>query len=201
MFERFRRTADHGSDADLAVAIGRGDGEAMAELYRRYGALIYRFTLRMSQNATIAEEITQEVFLALLRQPNQFDPQRAAFSTWLCGIARRQLWKHLERNQRFIPLDSDEESFEPVSTDPGPAEWLSRREAVDSVRDGIDRLSLPLKEVVILCELEGLTYEQVAHILTIPVGTVRSRLFRAKARLALLLQDRAICAEKGTPRR
>lgn len=201
MFERLRRNAAHESDANLAKAIGRDDREAMADLYRRYGALIYRFTLRMSQNATIAEEITQEVFLALLRQPNQFDPERAALSTWLCGIARRQLWKHMERDQRFVPLDSEQELFEPVSTDPGPAEWLSRKEAVDSVRDGIDRLSLPFKEVIVLCELEGLTYEQVAQILTIPIGTVRSRLFRAKARLALLLQDHAICAEKETPRR
>jgi RNA polymerase sigma-70 factor (ECF subfamily) len=188
----------HESDADLARAIGRGDGEAMAELYRRYGALIYRFILRMSQNATIAEEVTQEVFLALLRQPNQFDPQRAALSTWLCGIARRQLWKHLERNHRFVPLDPEQELFDPISPDPDPAEWLTRREAVDSVREGIDRLSVPLKEVIVLCELEGLTYEQVAQILTIPIGTVRSRLFRAKARLALLLQERAICAEKET---
>jgi RNA polymerase sigma-70 factor (ECF subfamily) len=89
--------------------------------------------------------------------------------------------------------------FDPISPEPDPAEWLTRREAVDTVRDGIDRLSLPLKEVIVLCELEGLTYEQVAQILTIPIGTVRSRLFRAKARLALLLQDGAMCAGKETP--
>ncbi len=198
MFERLRRIATHESDVDLAKAIGRGNSEAMAELYGRYGSLIYRFTLRMSQNPTIAEEITQEVFLALLRQPNQFDPQRAALSTWLCGIARRLLWKHLERNQRFVPLDSEQELFDPISPEPGPAECLTRREAVETVRDGIDRLSLPLKEVIVLCELEGLTYEQVAQVLTIPLGTVRSRLFRARARLAQLLKDGALCAEKET---
>jgi RNA polymerase sigma-70 factor, ECF subfamily len=201
MFERLRRMANHQTDAELALAIARGNGDAMAELYRRHGPLVYRFTLRMSQNATIAEEITQEVFLALLRQPTHFDPQRAALSTWLCSIARRQLWKHLERNKRFISIELDEEPFDLVSPEPGPAEWLTRNEAIVSVREGIDRLPLPLKEVILLCELEGLTYEQAAQILTIPIGTVRSRLSRAKGRLALLLRSPAECAEKENSQR
>jgi RNA polymerase sigma-70 factor, ECF subfamily len=201
MFERLRRMANHQTDAELALAIARGNGDAMAELYRRHGALVYRFTLRMSQNATIAEEITQEVFLALLRHPAHFDPQRAALSTWLCAIARRQLWKHLARNERFVSIELEDEPFDPISPEPGPAEWLTRNEAIASVRDGIDRLSLPLKEVILLCELEGLTYEQAAQILTIPIGTVRSRLSRAKGRLALLLRNDTKCAEKENSQR
>ena len=201
MFERRRHSANHASDAELTQALRRGNGEAMAELYRRHGALVFRFTLRMSQNASVAEEITQEVFLALLRQPDHFDPQRAALSTWLCGIARRQLWKHLERHERFVPIESDDEPFDAVSPDLDPAAWLTRQEAVASVREGLDRLPLPLKEVIILCELEELTYEQAAQILAIPIGTVRSRLSRAKGRLALLLRGVAVCAEKENSQR
>ena len=167
----------------------------MAELYRRHGALVFRFTLRMSQDSNIAEEITQEVFLALLQRPDRFDPERAALSTWLCAIARRQLWKHFKSNERFVSIESDD-PFDTVSPEPDPAEWLTRKEAVASVRGGLDQLPIPLKEIVVLCELEGLTYEQAAQILAIPIGTVRSRLSRARNRLSLFLRGAAICAGK-----
>ena len=92
MFERLRRRRLDGelSDEELHRAALAGSGEAMATLYRRHGSLVYRFTLRMSQDAAVAEEITQEVFLALLTQIGRFDAARGALSTWLCGIARRQ---------------------------------------------------------------------------------------------------------------
>ncbi len=100
MFERLRRRRVDGelSDAELHRAALAGSDEAMAALYRRHGGLVYRFTLQMSRDDAIAEEITQEVFLALLTQIDRFDAARGALSTWLCGIARRQLWKHMGRN-------------------------------------------------------------------------------------------------------
>ena len=79
----------------------------MAALYRRHGGLVYRFTLRMSRNDAIAEEITQEVFLALLTQIDRFDAQRGSLSTWLCGIARHQLWKHLQRSEAVGAFDDE----------------------------------------------------------------------------------------------
>jgi RNA polymerase sigma-70 factor (ECF subfamily) len=191
MFNRLRRLepADSASDTDLHRAVRQGNGEAMAALYRRHGPLVYRFTLRMSQDNAIAEEVTQEVFLALLGASDRFDPKRSALSTWLCGIARRQLWKHLERSQRYVQIEPEDESFDAESADDDPAINLSRKEAVAAVRQGIDELPALLKEVIVLCELEEMTYEQVAIVLAIPVGTVRSRLHRAKARLAPLLLD------------
>ena len=100
MFEQLKRslTQTNLTDAELHRAALAGNAEAMATLYRRHGGLVYRFTLRMSGDAAVAEEITQEVFLALLSRLDRFDAERALLSTWLCGIARRQLWKHLERN-------------------------------------------------------------------------------------------------------
>ncbi len=192
MFSSWRQhRIDQDSDQELLTAAQKGSSDAIAALYRRHSPFIYRYVLRLSRDNAVAEEITQEVFLALLRQTDRYDAQRAALSTWLCGIARRQLWRHLERSQRFVPIDSmdsNAEPFDPPSPDDDPAEQLTRAEAIATVREGLEDLPLLLKEVVILCELEELTYQQVALILAIPIGTVRSRLHRARARLATLLR-------------
>lgn len=197
MFERLRRRRVDGelSDAELHRAALAGSGEAMAALYRRHGGLVYRFTLQMSRNDTVAEEITQEVFLALLTQLDRFDSARGALSTWLCGIARRQLWKYLERNDAATAFDEDI-AVELPSPDDGPAEVLLRREAVEAVRAGMDELPPALREVVILCALEEMSYEEAAQVLAVPVGTVRSRLHRAKARLAGLLRGEMANTER-----
>jgi RNA polymerase sigma-70 factor (ECF subfamily) len=198
MFERLRRRQAQGelSDAELHRAALAGSGEAMATLYRRHGGLVYRFTLRMSRDTAVAEEITQEVFLALLSRMDRFDAERGALSTWLCGIAQRQLWKHLERSGRADALDEDS-SAELESADDGPAELLLRAEAVAVVRAGLDQLPAALREVVILCVLEEMRYEDAALVLDVPVGTVRSRLHRAKARLADLVRVEMASAERN----
>lgn len=198
MFERLRRERvfDPESDADLLYAARRGNEEAMGTLYRRHGSLIYRFALRLGQDASIAEEVTQEVFLVLLKQSERFDSARAALSTWLCGIARRLVWKQLEQRQRQISLDTGEDWGEIEALEDDPDLVLSRREVIGAVRRGIDELPLPLKEVIVLCEFEEMRYEDVALILELPIGTVRSRLHRAKARLAQGLQALASSAHK-----
>ena len=202
MFERLTQRELNGgeSDTELHRAALRGNGEAMAALYRRHGPLVYRFTLRMSQNASIAEEVTQEVFLALLRHTDRFDPDRSAMSTWLCSIARNQLSKHYERNMRYQQADEEEEAFDPPSLEDSPALLLIRKEAVEAVRQGVDTLPAPLKEVLLLCEFEEMTYEQAAYILNVPIGTVRSRLHRAKLRLQPLLRPVATFTGKEDPR-
>jgi RNA polymerase sigma-70 factor (ECF subfamily) len=202
MFERLtlRERAGEESDTDLHRAALRGSGEAMATLYRRHGPLVYRFTLRMSQNASIAEEVTQEVFLALLRHTDRFDPGRSALSTWLCSIARNQLSKHFERNMRYQLAGEEEEAFDPPSLEDNPSLLLTRKETVEAVRQGIDMLPVPLKEVLLLCEFEDMTYEQAANILDVPTGTVRSRLHRAKLRLQLLLRPVATAIGKESSR-
>ncbi len=189
MFKRLRRRRLDGelSDGELQRAALAGSAEAMAALYRRHGGLVYRFTLRISRSDAVAEEITQEVFLALLTQIDRFDAERGELSTWLCGIARRQLWKHLQRSEAAGAFD-EENAAELEFLGDGPAELLLRHEAVAPVRAGMDELPADLREVVILCSLEEMSYEQAAQVLSVPVGTVRSRLHRAKARLAGLLR-------------
>ena len=199
MFERLRRGRVEGelSDEELHRTALAGSSEAMAALYRRHGGLVYRFTLQMSRDAGVAEEITQEVFLALLTQIGRFDAGRGTLSTWLCGIARRQLWKYLERREPPAMFDFDDESAAELRCpSDGPAELLLRSEAVAAVRAGMDELPPGLREVVILCALEEMSYEQAAQVLAVPVGTVRSRLHRAKARLAGLLCGEMANAER-----
>jgi RNA polymerase sigma-70 factor (ECF subfamily) len=150
----------------------------------------------MSRDATVAEEITQEVFLALLTQIDRYDAGRGALSTWLCGIARRKLWKHLERNHVATFDFDDETAAELPCPSDGPAELLLRREAVSAVRAGLDELPPVLREVVILCAFEEMSYEEAAQVLAVPVGTVRSRLHRAKARLAGLLRGEMANTER-----
>jgi RNA polymerase sigma-70 factor (ECF subfamily) len=199
MFERLmgRYRRDGSSDEELHQAALKGSGDAMSTLYSRHGGLVYRFTLRMCRDQAIAEEITQEVFLALLRQLDRFDPEKAALGTWLCAIARRQLWKHLERFDS--PGAIEEDAAESESMEISPVTWLIRQEAVAAMRQGIDELALPLREVIVLCELEEMSYEQAAQVLAVPIGTVRSRLHRAKARLAM--QMRETMAVAGTEKK
>lgn len=202
MFKRLTASPDASdkSDVDLHRASLHGSGEAMAELYRRYGPLIYRFTVRMSQNTTLAEEITQETFLALLEHTDRFDPSRGSLPTWLCSIARHHLLKHFERHKHYPIEDYEDGFFDPPTTDDSPDRYLARKEAAIAVRQGIDTLPLPLKEVLLLCEFEELPYQEVSMILAIPVGTVRSRLHRAKLRLQSLLRPVVIATGKETPR-
>jgi len=198
MFEHERRgqRSNSESDTDLYRAVAQGSGEAMATIYQRHGPLIYRFSFRISQDQSIAEEVTQDVFLALLRQSDRFDPARAALSTWLCGIARRLVWKQLERRQHHLLIDLPEESGEAESLEGDPDVTLSRKEAVAAVQRGLDTLPVQLKEVIVLCEFEEMKYEDAALVVGVPVGTIRSRLHRAKARLALALGGAAMNTSK-----
>jgi RNA polymerase sigma-70 factor, ECF subfamily len=181
------------SDAELCRAAAAGSGEALSALYDRHGAFIYRFALRVSQNASIAEEVTQDTFLTLLKNPAQFDPSRGKLTTWFCAIARRMVWKHLERCGRLAPLAEGNDTRN-SSDDPHFA--LTRKEAITAVRQGLENLPEQLREVIILCEFEEMNYEEVACVLDVPIGTVRSRLHRAKARLAHILGSIPATSEK-----
>ncbi len=164
----------------------------MAILYRRHGGLVYRFSLRLLHDEWLAEEVTQEVFLALLRQSGSFDAERASLPTWLCGIARRHAWKQLRTRVRHA---ADELNDDDESPAPDPAEILTSKELMFELERGIDALPADLRAVVALCELEEMNYEDVASVLEIPLGTVRSRLHRAKRRLAALLSTALVKKE------
>ncbi|HET9477958.1 MAG TPA: RNA polymerase sigma factor [Pyrinomonadaceae bacterium] len=179
------------SDNELLRLMQAGDEEALAQLYRRRQASVYRFALQMSGSKTIAEDVTQEVFLFLMREGHVFDPARGALSAFLLGVARNHVLRRLRVEQLLSPLsdDTDEESAGlQISTELCPLDDLTRAETIESVRKAV--LSLPAKyrEVVVLCELQDVSYVETAEILGCAIGTVRSRLHRARALLLTKLR-------------
>lgn len=170
----------------------KGDEEAFALLYRRHQASLYRFALRMCGNSWAAEEIVQDVFMTLIREPRKFDPQRGTLGAFLYGIARNRIMKHLERTPRDLPLDekTERENGTQALASPRatPAEWAELRERREQVRSAVLKLPVEFREAVVLCELEEMSYEEAARLLDCPIGTIRSRLHRGRALLLAKLE-------------
>jgi RNA polymerase sigma-70 factor, ECF subfamily len=175
---------DH-TDADLFQSMLAGNEDALAVLYQDRHRGIYRFALQMCGSAALAEDITQEVFMVLIRGDHTFDPTRGSLNAFLLGVARNQVLRRIQREHFYVSVAEDtpaESGGEPVTTD-GPLDELSRNETIESVRTAV--LSLPerYREVVVLCDLQELSYVETAEVLGCAVGTVRSRLHRARALL------------------
>jgi RNA polymerase sigma-70 factor (ECF subfamily) len=187
------------SDSELLRLMLAGDEEALTVLYRRRQGGIYRFALQMSGSKSIAEDVTQEVFLFLMREGQVFDPSKGALSAFLFGVARNYVLRRLRTEHLLAPLadDSDEDISQP-SADMCPLEDLTRAETIESVRKAV--LSLPAKyrEVVVLCELQDVSYVETAEILGCAIGTVRSRLHRARALLLAKLRPATSVEETGS---
>lgn len=138
----------------------------------------------MTADSSVAEDVVQDVFMAVMQDAGRFDPGRAAVVAWLCGIARNQLRQRLARDRRLEPLAHDEEAPDwPASTSEVLTELL-RVERVEAVRRAVLSLPLRYREAVVLCDLQELPYADAADALACAVGTVRSRLHRGRALLA-----------------
>ena len=179
------------SDNDLLRLMLGGDEDALGQLYRRRQGAVYRFALQMSGSKSIAEDVTQEVFLFLMRDGHVFDPARGSVGAFLLGVARNHVLRRLRVEHLLSPLGDDHEEEQGVfqaTTDLCPLEDLTRAETIESVRRAV--LSLPPKyrEVVVLCELQDVSYVETAEILGCAIGTVRSRLHRARALLLAKLR-------------
>jgi RNA polymerase sigma-70 factor (ECF subfamily) len=170
----------------------KGDEEAFALLYRRHQGALYRFALRMTGSAWGAEEIVQDVFMTLIRAPQKYDPERGSVGGLLFGIARNRVMKHLERAPREVPLEERNED----GTGAGvvlkdtftPAMWVEKRERMHQVRAAVLDLPAEFREAVVMCELEEMSYEEAAQMSGCPIGTIRSRLHRARALLLAKLE-------------
>jgi RNA polymerase sigma-70 factor (ECF subfamily) len=177
------------SDAELLQSMRAGDETGFALLYRQHQGGIYRFALQMCGSQAMAEDVTQEVFLVLIRESDAFDPARGSLSGFLYGIARNQLLRRFQRERLFVPLEPDaDDDGAPTSRISGPLEDLSRNETIAAVRRAILTLPDHYREVIVLCELEDMSYVETAEILGCAIGTVRSRLHRARALLIEKLQ-------------
>jgi RNA polymerase sigma-70 factor, ECF subfamily len=184
----------------LAMA---GDEEAFTRLYRRLRGVVYRFARQMSGEASVAEDVTQDVFLILLRRAELYDPQRGSLSTYLMRIARNEILRRLDRDRAYVALVEeaapDKDPDESLIVRSNPLGNLMRDEEIESVRQAVLALPLHYREVVVLCELEEMSYGEAAALLDCAIGTVRSRLHRARALLKRRL--RAYDAGKDGPRR
>lgn len=164
-------------DAGLLSRSLAGDAEAFATLYRRRQGGVYRFALHMSGSAVVADDVTQETFLALLRDGRTFDPLRGQLAAYLAGIARKQVLKALAKDRGHEPDDALEHQISAWEDALGD---LLRRESIDAVRRAVLQLPAQYREAVVLCDLEEMNYADAAVALGVPVGTVRSRLNRGR---------------------
>ena len=172
-----------------------GDTEAFGELYDRWSGTVYRFALRLSGEPSIAEDATHDLFTTLMRDGHQYEG-RGKFSSYLLSIVRRIVLSRLRRERRFSSIDEDDSDFDSLPADPDrnpavdPLQELTRTELVDQVRQAVRSLPLHYREVVLLCHLHEMSYAEAAEVIGCGVGTVCSRLYRARDLLAQrLLED------------
>jgi RNA polymerase sigma-70 factor, ECF subfamily len=196
-----------------------GDEDAFTLLYHRKHPAIYRFALHMSGNCSVAEDVTQEVFMTLIRDAKRFDPARGTLGGFLFGIARNHLRRRWELDRNSVPLPETADELDAmlsrhssgrsngshhpsangnsngdghgfgVSPFPIHRDEFVSQENVRRVRHAIATLPENYREVVVLCELDEMSYEDAAAALDCPVGTVRSRLHRARALLLEKLRE------------
>jgi RNA polymerase sigma-70 factor (ECF subfamily) len=182
------------SDDALLRLMLAGDEDAFVTLYRRRQGGVYRFALQMCGSESIAEDVTQEVFMVLMREADRYDTSRGSVAAYLYGIARNHVLRHLHRDRNSVQMTDESEedgaSFaaQLVAQD-DPLGDLTRNETIESVRQAVLGLPAHYREVVVLCELQEMSYAEAALVLDCAVGTIRSRLHRARALLLNKLRE------------
>ena len=176
------------TDAELLQLMQRGDGEAFSALYQRHQQRVFRYASVYSGVEGVAADITQEVFMHLIDN-HSFDPAQGDLRAYLLGMARNLLRRHWRDAQRFeaLPGDDDGPLDEAMIEHIEPSMLVSRAQQHGDLRAAILALPSYYREVMILCELEELDYLEAARILEVPLGTVRSRLNRARKALSAAL--------------
>jgi RNA polymerase sigma-70 factor (ECF subfamily) len=203
-------------DIELMRRLSSGDEAAFLEFYRRHQGGLYRFALHMSGRPEAAADVVQETFLTLIRHSGKFDQEKGTPGAFLFGIARNHLHKLREKESRYVPLFEEGDHS-------GSSEWggasgqtngnsytansaksmkvesafdgLERAETQDLLRDAVLTLPDHYREPVTLCDLEGKSYNEAAVLLNCPVGTVRSRLNRARSILLEKLRPARIAGK------
>ncbi|MBU2500080.1 MAG: sigma-70 family RNA polymerase sigma factor [bacterium] len=188
---------DRQQDLKTIKRCKRGEEAAFAEILGRYRGPIYNLCYRMTRNAEDARDLGQEVFIKVFGLLDRFD-ENYAFSSWLFRIATNHCIDHLRRNRmRFMSLDGtmgpDGEEFELQLPHGGPEpdEVLQRRQAVELLTEVIADLPPHYKAITLLRHDQQLSYEEIAEILHLPLGTVKARIHRARNMIQQMLKARA----------
>lgn len=176
-----------------------GDAVAWEEIVQRYHRRIYNLCYRFAGSADDAQDLTQEVFIRMYRTLNSYDVGRGAFMTWVTTLTRNLLVDHFRKTKHDRLTDSLDASASndpdamPLSDripdgGPAPDTGVQSRETRDAVHQALQKLSPELRESVILRDLQDMDYREIATVLKVPEGTVKSRINRGRAELARLLQ-------------
>ena len=190
-------------DAQVAALLVRrciaGDAVAWDEIVQRYHRRIYNICYRFAGSPDDAQDLTQEVFIRMYRTLNSYDVGRGAFMTWVTTLTRNLLVDHFRKTKHDRLTDSldatasDHPDAMPLSEripdeGPPPDSGVQSRETYDAVHLALQKLSPELREAVILRDLQDMDYREIATVLKVPEGTVKSRINRGRAELARLLQ-------------
>lgn len=176
-----------------------GDAVAWEEIVQRYNRRIYNICYRFAGTPDDAQDLTQEVFIKMYRTLGSYDVDRGAFMTWLTTMTRNLLVDHFRKTKQDRVTDSmdastsEHEDSMPLSDQlpdkgPAPDTKVQSRETGEMVHEALQKLSPELREAVILRDLQDLDYRDIAAVLRVPEGTVKSRINRGRAELARLLQ-------------
>jgi RNA polymerase sigma factor (sigma-70 family) len=178
------------SDAELVRRLGDADGAALAKLYQRFGRPCYSLARRICADEGLAEEVVQEVFLTLWRDPTRFDPSRGNFATWLLTLIHHKAVDAVRREstirRRMVAAPEAGEDWSPTPV-PGADQAAMARVAAGQVRAALHRLPVEQRQVLALAYFGGHTQREIAVLTGVPLGTVKSRMFTAVQRLRSLL--------------
>jgi RNA polymerase sigma-70 factor (ECF subfamily) len=182
------------TDPELLSAFKNGDAEALGVLMERHKAALYGYLLRLTRSASASDDIFQEVFLKLVRNPSAYG-EREKFKAWLFTVARNAAMDHFRResSRAEVPLEGTGEKAGPAdfaaSPEPGPAEAAENKALGERIAAALDRLSPDQREIFYLRHYSELSFREIAELLSLPIGTVLARMSRAAALLRKILED------------
>ena len=181
------------SDGDLLRRMEIGDEEAFADIYRRHRRSVYLFAAHMSGSIAVADDVTQETFLILIRDPTRFDPARGELRSFLLGVARNHVRRSMAVERGSVSYEHDAETEDYVlrtaADDTDPVAQLIRDEDLSRLHKSIQALPAAYRETIVLCELHEMSYDEAAEVIGCAIGTVRSRLHRARRLLEQKLRE------------
>lgn len=176
------------TDIDLINSYLNGDERAFDIILNKYQNFIYNIALRMTSNLSDAEDITQDVFITLFSKINQFE-KKSQFSTWIYRITINTCYDYLKKKKRApLSIEQDEIKLVVENKKSTFSRDIEIKQDQDEVQKAINHLPIDLKTIIILYDIKGLKYQEIADIMEISIGTVKSRINRARKKLFKILK-------------